>query len=82
MVRRPLSNRLRDAFDALSLRTRLVGGFAVLLVLVLLAGAVSVLSHQRVQDAFDAFLRGDNRIAEFADDARAALLRARRSEKD
>jgi hypothetical protein len=80
MVRRPLSNRLRDTFDALSLRTRLVGGFAVLLVL--LADGVSVLSHQRVQDAFDAFLHGDNRIAERSDDARAALLRARRSEKD
>jgi diguanylate cyclase (GGDEF)-like protein len=74
--------RLRHACGGWSLRARLIGAFVVLIVLTLVADGVSLLSHHRAQQALDAFLHGDNHIAGLTADARAALLRARRNEKD
>ncbi|WP_066339954.1 EAL domain-containing protein [Azohydromonas lata] len=74
--------RLRHAVAGWSLRARLLSGFAVLLLLTLTADGISLLSQRHAQRAMNDFLNGDNRIAELTADARAELLRARRSEKD
>jgi CHASE3 domain sensor protein len=69
-------------FDDLSLRAKIASGFAALIVLALAAGAVSVMSHRQALDAVNTFLDRDNRIAELTLRSGAAMLEARRNEKD
>src|SRR5688572_2732574 len=69
-------------FDQLSLRTKLLAGFAALIALALIAGGVSVVSHRRTLAAVEIFLERDNRIAELALKSSAMMLKARRSKKD
>lgn len=73
---------MRKRFDGLSLRAKIVAGFAALIVLGLIADVVSVMSHRQALTAVNTFLDRDNRIAELALTSRATLLRARRNEKD
>jgi diguanylate cyclase (GGDEF)-like protein len=69
-------------FDALSLRAKMTAGFAVLIVLALVAVGVSAMSHRQTLAAVNAFLDRDNRIAEITLESGAAILKARRNEKD
>jgi diguanylate cyclase (GGDEF)-like protein len=69
-------------FDHLKLRTKLILGFVVLIALTLAVGAASLVSQRRAQDAMETFLDRDNRIAELSFRSHAAMLRARRYEKD
>ena len=79
---RALLSRLRHALGGWSLRARLLAGFAVLLLLTVAADGVALLGQRHAQQSLDGFLHVDKRIAELTAEARAELLRARRSEKD
>lgn len=71
-----------DWFGQLSLRAKLAIGFGSLIGLMLLSGATALLGHQRALATVDAFLNGDNRIAELSLKSSAAMSKARRYEKE
>jgi diguanylate cyclase (GGDEF)-like protein/PAS domain S-box-containing protein len=74
-------NRL-DWTGNFSLRTQLIVGFAVLVALTLTAGFAAYLGQQRSVDAVGHLLAIDGRIAELSMRSSAAMLKARRAEKD
>jgi len=69
-------------FEQLSLRAKLALGFGTLIGLMLIGGATALLGHGRTLAAVDAFLGGDNRIAELSLESSAAMGKARRYEKE
>lgn len=69
-------------FERLSLRAKLALGFGTLIGLILVGGATALLSHARALAAVEAFLEGDNRIAELSLESSAAMGKARRYEKE
>lgn len=69
-------------FEQFSLRTKLALGFGILIGLMLIGGATALLQGVRTVAAVDAFLDGDNRIAELSLESSAAMSKARRYEKE
>lgn len=69
-------------FEQLSLRAKLALGFGALIGLILVGDATALLSHARALTAVEAFLEGDNRIAELSLESSAAMGKARRYEKE
>lgn len=71
---------LRDRLNALSLRAKLGGGFAALVILALLVGGVSRWGMQRTLSTIDTYIEVHERIAGLGQKSGAAMLRARRYE--
>lgn len=69
-------------FERLSLRAKLAVGFGALVGLMLVGGTTALLSHAYALRAVEAFLDGDNRIAELSLESSAAMGKARRYEKE
>lgn len=69
-------------FERLSLRAKLALGFGTLLGLMAIGGATALLSHAYALRTVEAFLDGDNRIAELSLESSAAMAKARRYEKE
>src|SRR3989338_2535081 len=69
-------------FEQLSLRAKLALGFGTLIGLMLVGGTTALLGHGRTLAAAEAFLAGDNRIAELSVESSAAMSKARRYEKE
>ncbi|MGX6566044.1 EAL domain-containing protein [Cupriavidus necator] len=69
-------------FDRLSLRAKLGAGFAVLIVLMLVVGAASSVSHQHALAAAETYFERYDRIADLSLQSNAAMLNARRYEKE
>ncbi|MFS8980508.1 diguanylate cyclase [Cupriavidus necator] len=69
-------------FDRLSLRAKLGAGFAVLILLMLVVGAASLVSHQHALAAAETYFERDDRIADLSLQSNAAMLNARRFEKE
>ncbi|MES3020216.1 MAG: response regulator [Pseudomonadota bacterium] len=65
-----------------SVKRELLFGFAVVIALLLLVGALAVYSQQRSADAVDKLLYQDAKLAELTLKSKNALLKARRFEKD
>lgn len=68
--------------DRLSLRAQLAAGFIIVIGLTLTVGLVSWTAQEHSVKAVDKLLAIDNRIAELSVRSSAALLKARRAEKD
>jgi len=69
-------------FERRSLRVKLALGFGALIGLMLVGGATALLGHRYTVAAMEAFLEGDNRIAELSLESSAAMGKARRYEKE
>ncbi len=69
-------------FDLLSLRAKLFIGFSALTALMLVAGAVSIISHREALESVRRYLAHDRRISEYSLQSSALMLKARRNEKD
>lgn len=73
---------MRAWFEQRSLRAKLALGFGTLIGLILVGDGAALLSHARALTAVEAFLEGDNRIAELSLESSAAMGEARRYEKE
>jgi len=66
----------------LSLRAELAAGFAAVIVLAIVVGAVSLFAQTRSTDALSKLVAVDTRIADLSLASNVAMLKARRAEKD
>jgi diguanylate cyclase (GGDEF)-like protein len=76
------TGRIFDWLDRLSLRAKLWGGFAFLIGLTLVVGLVSLQSQRNAGLKVEDFLDKDSMVAELSLRSKAAMLEARRAEKD
>jgi len=66
----------------LTIRAKLLGAFASLIVLLLIVSTITILSISSLQNKFIALRDVTLRIGEFSESSRSDMLQARRSEKD
>lgn len=76
------ASRIFDWLDRSSLRAKLTGGFAVLIGITLVVGVVSLQSQRNAGLKVEDFLDKDSMVAELSLRSKAAMLEARRAEKD
>ncbi|MBI2311401.1 MAG: EAL domain-containing protein [Betaproteobacteria bacterium] len=76
------TKRVTAHFSGLSLRAELALGFALVIVLALVAGAVSLVSQERSVAAVGKLVGIDGKVADLSFRSVAAMLNARRAEKD